>query len=124
MLEDTINEMTDRFVAGMHSTLKKDQKIANSAVHADPSVQLLIHIISCTKKLKDLFEKQKGVESNTLSPHISTQLVQPAMNSLVASYGKIVMDSFIFEPKGNCKIDFIITLPRVFPQQNQFKINT
>lgn len=104
-MEDVIQKMTDKWVDGLLLTLKKDSKITSDPVTADPSVQLLIHIISCTKKLKDMYEKQqKESERNKkknedFASHLSLQLIQPSLNSFVSSYGKVLMDSFTFEPK-------------------------
>jgi hypothetical protein len=104
-MEDVIHQMTEKFVTGLLSTLKKDSKMTSNPLTADPSIQLLIHIISCTKRLKDLYEQQqKESERNKkknedFSSHLSLQLIQPSLNSFVSSYGKILMDSFTFEPK-------------------------
>lgn len=106
-MESVVHGMSEKFVTGMLSTLKKDPKIAAHPLHADPSVQLLVHIISCTKKLKDLYELQQKKDAAQINKdivnvnsHLSQQLIQPTLNSFVSSYGKILMDSFTFEPKG------------------------
>ena len=103
--------MTDLFVTGMFQTLKKDTKLSSNPVYGDPSIILLIHILSCTKKLKDIFEQKKqgdpSKDADNFSLHLSSQLIQPTINSFIASFGKILMDSFTFEPKG--KINLLVS---------------
>jgi hypothetical protein len=106
-IEENIHKMTDLFVTGMFASLKKDHKINSNPVYGDPSIILMLHILSCTKRLKDIFEQKKDFDQSkdnkdAFATHLSSQLVQPTINSFISSFGKILMDSFTFEPKGTC----------------------
>jgi hypothetical protein len=91
-MEEKINRMSLAFISSMHNTLGKEK--LSHEVHGDPSLQIIIHMISCTQYLRDLFENSRKTKNN-----LSAQIYQPFLNGVLALFGKILMDSFSSEPK-------------------------
>ncbi len=60
----------------------------------EPSLHIMLHMISCTQALRDKFS---FTDKSKYS--LSGQLFQPFLNGLLALFGKILMDSFTSEPK-------------------------
>jgi hypothetical protein len=92
-MEDAVHKMTELFVTGMFASLKKDTKLHNNPVMGDPSIILMLHILSCTKRLKDIFEQKKDFDQSkdnkdAFSSHLSSQLVQPTINSFISSLAR------------------------------------
>lgn len=111
-MDDTIHQLTTKFLKTLSVNLGKTTSKASlgggNEVLADPTLQIIIHMISCTRSLRDALEVNTGGNSSSSSgPNsikkpknpIYSQLYQPMLNGILALLGKMLMDSFSFEPK-------------------------
>lgn len=113
-MDETIHQLTTKFLKTLSANLGKTTSKANlgggNEVLADPSLQIIIHMISCTRSLRDAFELSTGGAANNAQNNgsnsvkkpknpIYSQLYQPMLNGMLALLGKMLMDSFSFEPK-------------------------
>lgn len=111
-MDDTIHQLTTKFLKSLSTNLGKTVSKGNQAsgneILTDPSLQIIIHMISCTRSLREAIETTTGTSSATddgsnsvKKPKntIHNQLFQPLLNGILALLGKMLMDSFTFEPK-------------------------
>jgi hypothetical protein len=113
-MDDTIHQLTVKFLKTLSANLGKTTSKSNpgggNEVLSDPTLQIIIHMISCTKSLRDAFEISTGgsaavsasggmgsVKKPKSSIHF--QLYQPLLNGILVLLGKMLMDSFTYEPK-------------------------
>jgi len=111
-MDDTIHQLTTKFLKTLSVNLGKSVSKTNQGsgneILLDPSLQIIIHMISCTKSLREGIEAVTGVSSapndgsgsvkkpkNTIHNH----LFQPMLNGILALLGKMLMDSLTFETK-------------------------
>lgn len=66
---------------------------AQNPILGDVSLQVILHIISCTSALRDVLDSSKS------KSEVQTHLFMPFVNGLLATMGKVIMESFTFEPK-------------------------
>lgn len=111
-MDDTIHLLTTKFLkslgANLGKTASKSSNVSGSEILADHSLQIIIHMISCTRSLREAIEAATGVStvpndgSNSAKKpknNIHNQLFLPLLNGILALLGKMLMDSFTFEPK-------------------------
>lgn len=114
-MDDTIHQLTTKFLKTLSQNLGKSTSKNNSGgineILSDPTLQIIIHMISCTKMLRDAFEASTGAGSAAVSASgginsakkpkssIHFQLYQPMLNGILVLLGKMLMDSFTYEPK-------------------------
>ena len=112
-MDDTIHQLTTKFLKSLSVNLGKVTSKGSNEILTDPSLQIIIHMISCTRSLRDAFEATTGSSadgknnSNSSGANsvkkpkntIYLQLFQPMLNGILALLGKMLMDSFTFEPK-------------------------
>lgn len=112
-MDETIHQLTTKFLKTLSQNLGKTNKTnaqPGTEVLSDPTLQIIIHMISCTKMLRDTFEASTGsaaaisasgglnsVKKPKSSIHF--QLYQPMLNGILVLLGKMLMDSFTYEPK-------------------------
>ena len=112
-MDETIHQLTTKFLktlsANLGKTASKSNPVNGSEILTDPSLQIIIHMISCTRTLREAIETTTGVStvandgsSSVKKPaknNIHNQLFLPLLNGILALLGKMLMDSFTFEPK-------------------------
>ena len=113
VMDETIHQLTTKFLktlsANLGKTASKSNPVNGSEILTDPSLQIIIHMISCTRTLREAIETTTGVStvandgsSSVKKPaknNIHNQLFLPLLNGILALLGKMLMDSFTFEPK-------------------------
>lgn len=98
-MDEIINQLSNKFLRSLSSNLSKTAK-QSPAIYSDPSLQIVLHLITCTRTLCDMFEMNTNSDSkNNTNGNISMQIFQPVINGILALLGKLLMDSFTFEPK-------------------------
>jgi hypothetical protein len=113
-MDDTINQLTTKFLKTLSQSLgrstSKSTPNGGNEILSDPTLQIIIHMISCTKMLRDASEVSTGgslAASSSSAPNtpkrskssIHFQLYQPMLNGILVLLGKMLMDSFTYEPK-------------------------
>ena len=101
-MDDTIHQLSTKFLktltASLGKSINKNNSNNGNEVLSDPTLHIIIHLISCTRSLRDIFETSAGDNSKTKN-NIHNQLYQPILNGILALLGKLLMDSFTYEPK-------------------------
>jgi hypothetical protein len=120
-MDDVIHQLSTKFLKSLTTNLGKsaNKNVSGSGqdIFTDSSLQIIIHMISCTRSLRDAYETATGgavdatnaSSSNTSGPNsarkpkssIYIQLFQPMLNGILALLGKMLMDSFTYEPRAS-----------------------
>jgi hypothetical protein len=90
--EDIIHNKSFDFINALNKTIV-GAKI-NSPPLQDVSLQIIIHLISCISALRDTLESNQKPKTA-----VQTQIVNPLLNGLMATVGKVIMDNFAYEPR-------------------------
>ena len=54
-MDEIIHQLSNKFLRSLSSSLSKATK-QNTEIYCDPSLQIVLHLISCTRTLCDMFE--------------------------------------------------------------------
>lgn len=90
--EDIIHNKSFDFINALNKTIA-GTKVSSPALQ-DVSLQIIIHLVSCISALRDTLESNDKPKTA-----MQSQIVAPLLNGLMATVGKVIMDSFAFEPK-------------------------
>lgn len=106
-VDRAIHNQTSNFLRGLSGSVTAETKGKHDILR-DPSLHIVLHIVSCAKYLKDYFDAaqnhsdtkgQKRGQPRSGVEGASAQLFQPVLNGILALLGKMLMDSFSMEPK-------------------------
>jgi len=95
------------------SLYEVDDEAMRQALRSEASLHVMLHQISSARSLRDFLDashdqnnnSNRSKSSNNNSGHatvissVTRQLFQPLLNSMLALFGKLLMDSFTMEPK-------------------------
>lgn len=92
-MEDSVHQLSFQLINTLNSSLSSYH--AQNPVLGDLSLQIMMHIISCASALRDILESSKTASNADAATH----LYLPFVNGILATLGKLIMESFTFEPK-------------------------
>lgn len=114
--EDTIHNGSLDYILTLNKSLKSQ---AQQPIQQELSLQVLLHIISCLAALRDYSQDAKsGSTKSALHDHV----IQPFITGMIATMGKVIMDSFMYDPKlsdqdsfRDCYKSLMLHVFRLFP---------
>lgn len=103
-MENSIHHLTNQFLGQLEASLSQHQSFDGE----DSSLHILLHMVSCTRTLRDLFDRGQQKHKSNAGGNRSgiyskfgllAQLYQPFLNGLLSLFGKLLLDAFSVEPQ-------------------------
>ena len=92
-MDDFIHQSTFQYINTFSAEVASFQN--DNSANIDLSLQIILHIISCVSAIRDLMDDTQKSSKNP----VSTNIFHPFLNGMLATLGKLIMDSFTLEIK-------------------------
>jgi hypothetical protein len=92
-MDDFIHQSTFDYINHLNSSLEA-YRVQNVA-YGELSLQIILHMISCASAIRDILDSTQKTSKHA----VNTNLFHPFLNGLLATVGKLIMDSFSLDIK-------------------------